>query len=50
MRMELAINLRRSAAEAQLGLESEHELEFALESKFGFALELPSSNLSSCSS
>ena len=31
-------------------MESEHELEFALESKLEFAFELPSSNLSSSSS
>ena len=32
-------NLRRSATEAQLGLEFEHELEFVLESELGFAFE-----------
>ncbi len=35
-------HLRRSATEAQFGLESEHELEFALESEFEFAFELES--------
>ena len=49
-RSKMRSDLRRSATEAQLGLESEHELEFALESKLEFAFELPSSNLSSSSS
>ena len=35
-------HLRRSATEAQFGLESEHELEFALESEFEFASEIES--------